>query len=54
MAEHAHAGPVELGAPMDYAAHRSTFLDDLGDVLGVPTFSDPELFRAGTTGHEHQ
>jgi hypothetical protein len=25
MAEHAHSGPVELGAPMDYAAHRSTF-----------------------------
>ena len=25
MAEHAHPGPVELGAPMDYAAHRSTF-----------------------------
>jgi len=25
MAEHAHTGPVELGAPMDYAAHRSTF-----------------------------
>ena len=36
------------------AAHRSAFLDDLGDVLGVPTFSDPELFRPGTTGHEHQ
>ena len=25
MAEHAHSGPVELGAPMDYVAHRSTF-----------------------------
>lgn len=25
MAEHTHSGPVELGAPMDYAAHRSTF-----------------------------
>jgi hypothetical protein len=36
------------------AAHRSAFLDDLGDVLGVPTFSDPELFRPGTTGHQHQ
>ena len=25
MAEHTHSGPVELGAPMDYAAHRRTF-----------------------------
>ena len=25
MAEHTHSGPVELGAPMDYPAHRSTF-----------------------------
>ena len=25
MAEHAHTGPAELGAPMDYVAHRSTF-----------------------------
>jgi hypothetical protein len=25
MAEHTHSGPVELGAPMDYAAHKSTF-----------------------------
>ena len=25
MAEHTHSGPVELGAPMDYEAHRSTF-----------------------------
>ena len=25
MAEHTHSGPVELGAPMDYSAHRSTF-----------------------------
>jgi len=25
MAEHTHSGPVELGAPMDYAAHRATF-----------------------------
>src|SRR4051794_37452845 len=25
MAEHAHSGPAELGAPMDYPAHRSTF-----------------------------
>jgi hypothetical protein len=25
MAEHTHSGPVELGAPMDYAAHRNTF-----------------------------
>jgi hypothetical protein len=25
MAEHAHTGPAELGAPMDYAEHRRTF-----------------------------
>lgn len=25
MAEHAHSGPAELGAPMDYAAHERTF-----------------------------
>jgi hypothetical protein len=25
MAEHTHAGPAELGAPMDYDAHRRTF-----------------------------
>jgi hypothetical protein len=25
MAEHTHSGPLELGAPMDYEAHRSTF-----------------------------
>ncbi len=25
MAEHTHSGPAEVGAPMDYAAHRSTF-----------------------------
>jgi hypothetical protein len=25
MAEHAHSGPVELGAPMDYVEHRRTF-----------------------------
>jgi hypothetical protein len=25
MAEETHSGPVELGAPMDYDAHRSTF-----------------------------
>ena len=25
MAEHTHSGPVELGAPMDYPAHRETF-----------------------------
>jgi WXG100 family type VII secretion target len=36
------------------APHRSTILSQLGDVLGVPTFSDPELFRPGTSGHEHQ
>jgi WXG100 family type VII secretion target len=36
------------------APHRSTILSQLGDVLGVPTFSDPELFRPGTAGHEHK
>ncbi len=25
MAEHASSGPVELGAPMDYAQHQQTF-----------------------------
>jgi hypothetical protein len=25
MAEHAHSGPAELGAPMDYAQHEQTF-----------------------------
>jgi hypothetical protein len=25
MAEHAHSGPAELGAPMDYAEHQRTF-----------------------------
>jgi hypothetical protein len=25
MAEHTHSGPLELGAPMDYDAHKSTF-----------------------------
>ena len=25
MAEHTHSGPAELGAPMDYPAHRETF-----------------------------
>ena len=25
MAEHTHSGPVELGAPMDYAEHRGTY-----------------------------
>jgi Bacterial aa3 type cytochrome c oxidase subunit IV len=25
MAEHTQSGPVELGAPMDYAEHRRTF-----------------------------
>ena len=25
MAEHTQSGPVELGAPMDYPAHKSTF-----------------------------
>lgn len=25
MAEHAHSGPAELGAPMDYPEHRRTF-----------------------------
>jgi hypothetical protein len=25
MAEHTHSGPVELGAPMDYAEHTRTF-----------------------------
>ena len=25
MAEHTHAGPAELGAPMDYDEHRRTF-----------------------------
>ena len=36
------------------APHRNTVLSQLGDVLGVPTFSDPELFRPGTSGHEHK
>ncbi len=25
MAEHTHSGPVEVGAPMDYAEHQRTF-----------------------------
>lgn len=37
------------------APHRSAMLDELGRLFPiVPTFSDPELFRPGTTGHTHQ
>jgi hypothetical protein len=30
MAEHTHSGPVELGAPMDYAEHSRTYAGFVG------------------------
>jgi hypothetical protein len=30
MAEHTHSGPAEVGAPMDYPAHRDTFASFVG------------------------
>ena len=45
MAEHAHSGPVELGAPMDYAAHRSTFAAFVG-LTKITTLSCVAILQA--------
>jgi hypothetical protein len=55
MAEHLPAGPAELGAPMDYAAHERTyegFLDfaKVGLVSVINTLVSLVLYSFGHTG----
>jgi hypothetical protein len=36
------------------APHRGgNVLTDLANIFGVPAIDDPEVFRTGTSGHEH-
>lgn len=45
MAEHAHSGPVELGAPMDYPEHRRTF-DSFVNLTKVTTLASIAVIQA--------
>ena len=55
MAEHTHSGPVELGAPMDYAEHERTFrgfvaLTKIVILASVDTLLALALFAYGSGG----
>ncbi len=52
MAEHAHSGPAELGAPMDYAEHERTYagfvaLTKIGVVASIVTLLALAIFAFG-------
>jgi hypothetical protein len=55
MAEHVHSGPVELGAPMDYAEHRRTFagfvaLTKIGTLATIAILQSLALFGLAANG----
>ncbi len=52
MAEHAHSGPAELGAPMDYAEHERTYdgfvaFTKIGVVASIITVVALAIFAFG-------
>lgn len=55
MAEHAHTGPAELGAPMDYAEHRRTFagfvsFTKIGTLATIAVLQSLTLFGLANNG----